>query len=455
MIDINDLRNNPDKYISYISRGRGDKTKADIQLWLKLDSKRNSLIKKVDELRNQRNEMSKGLSSKPSQETINAVKKIKSEIEEIESELKSIESKWQEILDWIPNIPLEEVPQGKSEKDNQEIKAWSPELGEFKPHMLSGCDGSSKYMKQTGSHQDDEFETLPHWEIAENLNIIDLKAAANASGSRFYYLIGDGILLVEAVFQLMWNKLLNEGFIPMYSPLLVRQNVLYGSSHFPGDADQVYKIAKDNLEDESDLYLVGSSEPSNFARFMNKTFDISDLPIKIMARSTCFRSEAGSWGKDVRGIKRAHQFEKLEMNIICKNDINESKKFHEYLLNLNEWLLKELKIPYHVINMCIGDLGYYAAAKKYDIEFWTPSQQCFTELMSDSITTDYQARRLNIKYKNEKNETNFVHTLNDTAVTHRVLIAIIEHYQQKDGSIKVPDALIPIIKKEYLQKRTF
>ncbi|BCX14011.1 MAG: serine--tRNA ligase [Candidatus Dojkabacteria bacterium] len=452
MIDITDLRNNPQKYIDLIAKGRGDAKRADISKWLKLDTQRNELIKKINKKRNKRNELSKGLKGKPSPEIINEVKRVKVEVEELETKLSQIEEEWKEILDWIPNLPLDEVPDGVSELNNVEIKAWNPEIGYFDETMLEGCDGSSKFMNDQGSHQDEMFKTLPHWEVADNLKIVDLQAGAKASGSRFYYLSGDGVLLFEAVVQLMWQKLLSEGFIPLYSPLLVRESVLYGSSHFPGDADQVYKIESKNIEDSNDLYLVGSSEPSNFAKFMNKTLNLDDLPIKLMARSTCFRSEAGSWGKDVRGIKRAHQFEKLEMNIICKNDLEESRKMHEYLLSLNEWLLQELKIPYHVINMCIGDLGYYAAAKKYDIEFWTPSQKCFTEIMSNSITTDYQSRRLNIKYKNENNELSFVHTLNDTAVTHRILIAIIEHYQQSDGSIKVPEALQSYIKKEFIFK---
>jgi seryl-tRNA synthetase len=453
MIYINDLRKDPQKYIDYISRGRGDSKKADIHKWLELDKQRSSLIKSLDKLRSQRNNLSKGLKGKPSQKIIDQVKKIKDQIEALEKKLKTIERIWQEILDWIPNIPLDDVPEGLSENDNQEIKAWSPEIGYFDEAMLEGVDGSGKFMKNSGSNQDKHFKTLPHWELGEKLNLIDLEAGAKVSGSRFYYLVGDGVLLVEAVFQLMWNKLLNEGFTPLYSPVLVKQQALYGSSHFPGDADQVYAIKGDNVEDSNDLYLIGSSEPSNFARFMNKVIAKNELPIKIMARSTCFRSEAGSWGKDVRGIKRAHQFEKLEMNIICENNLETSRNMHEYLLSLNEWLLQQLQIPYHVLNMCLGDLGYYAAAKKYDIEFWTPSQNCFTELMSDSVTTDYQARRLNIKYKNDDGKIEFVHTLNDTAVTHRILIAIIEHYQQEDGSIKVPEALIPFIKKEYIQNK--
>lgn len=453
MIDLQEIRQNPEKIKKIIQSGRSDSSKANIDRWLELDSKRSEVIQKRDELREKRNELSKGLKGKPDQATIEKVKKLKTEIEDAEKKLAEVEIEWQEILDWIPNMPLEEVPEGKGEGENVETKAWEPENGYIAEEKLEGETGSANQMSKYGSHQDKEFEPKPHWEIGEQLGLMNLEAGSKASGSRFYYLTGDGVLLVEAVFQLLWKKLLEEGFKPIYVPLLVREHVLYGSSHFPGDADQVYELKGDYVEDKNKLYLIGSSEPSNFAMFADTIIDKGDMPVKIMARSTCFRSEAGSWGKDVRGIKRTHQFEKIEMNIISKNDIEESRKHHEYLLSLNEWLLQQLEIPYHVINMCTGDLGYYAAAKKYDIEFWTPSQKTYTELMSDSITTDYQSRRLGIRYRTEDGKTEYAHTLNDTGVTHRVLIAIIEHYQQSDGSIKVPKILQDYMGKDVIKKK--
>ncbi|MEO6728456.1 MAG: aminoacyl--tRNA ligase-related protein, partial [Candidatus Dojkabacteria bacterium] len=226
---------------------------------------------------------------------------------------------------------------------------------------------------------------------------------------------------------------------------------LYGSGQFPGDADQVYKLESKYLEDENALYLVGSSEPSNFGYFMDTVQN--ELPVKVMAQTPCFRSEVGSWGKDVRGIKRTHQFDKLEMNMIIEADIEKARETHEYLLGMNEWLLQELKLPYHVINMCVGELGYFAAAKKYDVEVWLPSSQSYMEVMSDSITTDFQTRRLNIKYKDKEGNSKYAYTLNDTGATHRLLIAIIEHYQNEDGSITVPEALVEFVGKDIIKKK--
>jgi len=179
---------------------------------------------------------------------------------------------------------------------------------------------------------------------------------------------------------------------------------------------------------------------------------LSGLPVKMVAQTDCFRSEAGSWGKDVRGMKRVHQFEKMEMDMVIEATEEKARETQEYLLGLNEWLLQQLELPYHVINMCTGDLGYAAAAKKYDVEVWLPEQKAFMEVMSDSITTDFQSRRLNIKYQDDKGNKNYAYTVNDTGATQRLLIAIIEHYQQQDGTIKVPKVLQPMLGKEYIGK---
>lgn len=449
MVDPNVLRENPEKFKKLIANGRADGSKADVVKWLELDKKRSQLIQNADKLKSERNELSKGIQGKPNPEIVEKVKNLKIEIEKFDSEINAIESEWKRILDWVPNLPLAEVPEGRGSDENVEIKAWEPADGYLQHDKLGLAEHSGKYMPKTGVHADKEFTPKPHWEIGVDLDLMDLEAGSKTSGSRFYYLKGDGVLLVYAVFDLLFKKLLKEGFQPMIVPLLVREKALYGSSHFPGDADQVYKLDNVNLEDETNaLYLIGSSEPSNFAYFMDKTLDLKENPVKIMAQTPCFRSEVGSWGKDVRGIKRTHQFDKLEMNIVMEANDEKAREMHEYLLSLNEWLMQELKIPYHVINMCLGDLGYYAAAKKYDIEFWTPSQNAYTEVMSDSITTDYQTRRLNIKYTDKEGNKKYAYTLNDTGITHRILIAILEHYQQSDGSLLVPDVL-----QEYVGKK--
>lgn len=441
MLDPNFIRKNPEQIRKLVEIGRADSSKVDVDKFIELDSKRSELISKRDEKREARNQLSQGLKGKPDQATIDKVKTLKEEIDVIEKELSQIEIEWKTIIDWIPNLPLDEVPMGKGSEDNVEIKAWIPKVGYLGEDKLGKEEHSGQFMPKAGVHADSDFITKPHWEIGTELDIIDLDAGAKTSGSRFHYIKGDGVLLSYAIFNLLMKKLLQEGFEPMIVPLLVREKALYGSSHFPGDADQVYKLESKYLEDENSLYLIGSSEPANFAYFMDKTLDLSKGGVKVMAQTPCFRSEVGSWGKDVRGIKRTHQFDKLEMNLIIEADLDKARKAQEYLLSLNEWLLQELEIPYHVINMCIGDLGYYAAAKKYDIEFWTPSQNAYTEIMSNSITTDYQTRRLNIKYKDSDGQSKHAYTLNDTGVTQRILIAILEHYQQSDGSVLVPKVL--------------
>ena len=450
MLDLNFIRANTDKVREVIAK-RGNPDKADIDEWLGLDEKRRSKQAELDDLNRQKNELAASAKTGNIEEIRSKGKELKQKSQDLEEEMRTLNADWERILSWIPNVPLDDVPEGADSEENVEVKAWVPGKGYLSEDKLGKAEKSGEHMPQTGVHADKEFTPKPHWEIGEALDMIDTKAAAETSGSRFYYLKGGAVLLVYATFNLLWRKLIEEGFTPMIVPVLVREKTLFGSSHFPGDADQIYKLESKYVEDENSLYLIGSSEPSNFAYFAGKTLDLTN-PVKVMAQTTCFRSEVGSWGKDVRGIKRTHQFDKLEMNMICEADPVKAHEMHEYLLSLNEWLLQQLEIPYHVINMCTGDLGYYAAAKKYDIEFWTPSQKSYCEIMSNSITTDYQTRRLNIKYQGKDGKKQFAYTLNDTGVTHRILIGILEHYQQSDGTVKVPAALQPFIGKEYLGK---
>jgi seryl-tRNA synthetase len=447
MIDPKFVRENPTKIKEILSNGRGDSSKVDVDKWLELDKERKDLSFEREQLNQERNMIAQLGKSDPDAARAKG-KELKERINNIEKVLADINHEWQKILDWMPNIPYDEVPLGKSEEDNVELKAWTPRDGYLDQSYLGKGSTSGEKMSSFGSNADSEFMPKPHWEIGVNLGIIDFEAGAKVSGSRFYYIKKEGALLIKGVFNLLTKKLLQEGFDPMIVPILVKGRALYGSGHFPGDEDQVYKLESKYLEDQNGLYLLGSSEPSNFGYFMDKTLD--SLPVKVMAETPCFRSEVGSWGKDVRGIKRTHQFDKLEMNMIIEADDEKAREMQEYLLSINEWLLQELEIPYHVINMCYGELGYFAAAKKYDVEVWLPSEGKYMEVMSDSITTDFQSRRLNIKYKDQSGELKYPYTLNDTGATHRILIAIIEHYQQSDGSIKVPEVL-----RDYVGKESF
>ena len=282
-----------------------------------------------------------------------------------------------------------------------------------------------------------------HLEIASKLNLIDVEKASEVSGARFAYLFGD---LVKIEFNLVsWalNKLSDKGFTPTVPPVLVRENALYGTGFFPDDAEQVYQIPND------DLYLVGTSEVPLAALHTNEIIDLEELPIRYAGFSTCFRREAGTYGKDTTGIFRVHQFDKVEMFSFCNPEKSEEE--HEFILSVEEELLQSLEIPYRVVDVCAGDLGA-SAAKKYDIEAWIPSQNTYREVTSCSNTTDYQARRLNIRAKKEGN-TSVLHTLNGTAIAvGRILIALIENNQNEDGSVVFSENLAEIIGVEKLGK---
>jgi seryl-tRNA synthetase len=453
MLNIQFIRDNPDKVKQNVLNRGFDPQKADVDRLLELDKERGEMQIKIDTLRARRNELSKSMQQvqgKPPQEVIEEGKNIKARLSELEDVMNKIQEEWNLIMSWMPNMAYSDVPVGKDASGNIEIKAWIPAKGYLPESELSEAEGSAKLMPEMGSNNDGQFQLQPHWEIGEKLDMLDLQTGANVSGSRFYYLKKDGYMIMYAIFDLLLKKLLQEGFDPMYVPVLVREKALFGTSHFPADADQVYEIDTKYVEDKNRLFLVGSSEPSLFAYYMDKL--VASLPVKMVAQTDCFRSEAGSWGKDVRGMKRVHQFEKMEMDMIIEPSEQKAREIQEYLLGLNEWLLQQLELPYHVINMCTGDLGYAAAAKKYDVEVWLPQQKSYMEVMSDSITTDFQARRLNIKYQDDKGNKNYAYTVNDTGATQRLLIAIIEHYQQQDGTIKVPKVLQPLLGKEYIGK---
>ncbi len=450
MLDPNYIRQNAEKIKELVNIGRASSEKVDVDLWLKLDSQRKEVLLQLDQINREKNKLAERGKSGDVEGLREDGKRLKEESNKLNEQLADITTQWQTIMDWIPNIPFTEVPIGKGADDNIEFKAWEPVNGYLPIEKLSAAEGSGEHMSKFAANGGADFAVKPHWELGKALDIIDLEAGAKVSGSRFYYIKKEGALLIMGVFNLLMRKLIQDGFDPMIVPVLVKERALYGSSQIPGDADQIYKIESKYLEDNNQLYLIGSSEPSNFAYFADSVLIEKDLPVKVMAQTPCFRSEVGSWGKDVRGIKRTHQFDKLEMNVITEANIDKAREMHEYLLSLNEWLLQTLKLPYHVINMCTGDLGYFAAAKKYDVEVWLPSAGEYMEVMSDSITTDYQTRRLNIRYKDSENNLKYAYTLNDTGATHRLLIAIIEHYQTQDGKLLVPEALQDFVGKSVI-----
>ncbi|OGM58079.1 serine--tRNA ligase [Candidatus Woesebacteria bacterium RIFCSPHIGHO2_12_FULL_46_16] len=400
MLDIQFIRENTQKVKKGISAKQLDSSLVD--KLLELDEERKKLIVEVEALRQERNKIAK--EGKASDEG----KKIKEELKGKEPELAKAEGEYQKILSLIPNLPAEDVKEGKDESENEVVRSW----GE-----------PSKF----------DFEAKDHLALGEALDIIDVERAAKVSGARFGYLKGDAVLLEFALVQLALETLMKEGFVPVIPPVLIKKESMWGMGYLEnGGEENMYVLDKDGL------ILVGTSEQSLGPMHTNEVLEAGKLPLRYVGFSPCFRRETGTSGKDIKGILRVHQFDKVEMFSFVKPE--ESDKEHDYFLSLEEKLLQALEIPYQVVKMCSGDLGG-PATRKYDLEAWMPGQGTYREVTSASTTTDFQARRLNIKYR-EGGKTEYVHTLNGTAFAiGRTIIAILENYQEKDGSVIIPDVL--------------
>ena len=415
MLDPNLLKEN--KKLLELSLSKRNKV-IDLTHLEKLNEERKSIRFEAEQKRAEQKEIGKLIAAASSDEKEKLLEKAAALSETVKLLFDQVEEKDKNFFDeWIklPNIISDTSPVGLTDGDNLEIK----KVGDIK-NIVNPKD---------------------HLEIAESLGLIDVQKAAEVSGSRFSYLFGD---LVKIEFNLVsWalNKLSDKGFTPTLPPVLVREKALYGTGFFPDDAEQVYEIPSD------DLYLVGTSEVPLAALKSDEILSIENLPMRYAGFSTCFRREAGTYGKDTTGIFRVHQFDKVEMFSFC--DPEKSKDEHEYILSVEEEILQELEIPYRVVDVCSGDLGA-SAAKKYDIEAWIPSQNTYREVTSCSNTTDYQARRLNIRSKKD-GSTQIIHTLNGTAIAvGRILIALIENNQQEDGTVKFSDELSKILGVEKL-----
>ena len=410
MLDPAILKDNLEVLESNISRRNID---VDVNHLISLNEERKSLRFNAEQKRSQQKELGKQIANADKNEKEELLNKASELSDEVKLLFEQVDKKDEEFLNqWvkIPNLISKTSPDGKSDKDNLEIK----KVGN---------------VKEISNPKD-------HLEIASQLNLIDVEKASEVSGSRFAYLFGD---LVKIEFNLVsWalNKLSEKGFTPTVPPVLVRENALYGTGFFPDDAEQVYEIPND------DLYLVGTSEVPLAALHTNEIINMEELPIRYAGFSTCFRREAGTYGKDTTGIFRVHQFDKVEMFSFCSPEKSEEE--HEFILSVEEELLQALEIPYRVVDVCAGDLGA-SAAKKYDIEAWIPSQNTYREVTSCSNTTSFQARRLNIRAKSD-GETNILHTLNGTAIAvGRILIALIENNQTEDGKVEFSDTVAEII----------
>ncbi len=399
MLDINFIKENPEKVKQGVTaKGYSQDV---VDKVLVLDQDRRNLIQEIDELRSKRNKAAEA-------KDIETGKKIKEELQEQEPKLKQIEEEMEQVLVTIPNLPSPEAPIGKDGSENKVVRAWG------EPKKFS-------------------FKLLDHLELGKNLNILDFETGAKVAGSQFYYLYNEGVFLELALVQFALNLLYKEGFIPVITPDMAKSRYYLGTGYMPkGQEAQTYTI-----EDE-DLGLIATAEVSLAGKHADEVIPAEKLPLKYIGYSHCFRKEAGAYGRYSKGLFRVHQFTKAEIFIYSLPE--ESEKMHQYLLSLEEKIYQELKIPYRVVEMCTGDLGAMAA-RKFDIEAWMPGRDDYGEVTSTSNCTDYQARNLNIKYR-QGATSGYVHMLNGTAVAiSRTLVAILENFQQADGSVKIPEAL--------------
>lgn len=388
---------------------------------LKLDDARRELTAKSDTLRTERNKLTR--------DQVERGKELKQELKAVEDELRDVEGKFTSAMLTVPNVPDASVPIGKDESGNVEVKKW-------------------------GTPTAFDFEPKDHIELSKNLDLIDFERGAKVGGSRAYFLKNEGAQLELAVLMYTFNKLIGKGYTPLIAPSLTKEFTFSGVGQFPWGREEVYHLEKD------DQYLAGTAEVPVTAYYSDEVLLEKDLPKKFVAYSPCFRREAGSYGKDTRGVYRIHQFNKIEQVIVAPAETNNSLTLHEELLANSEEILHDLELPYRVLLMCTGDMGE-PQVKKYDIETWMAgrtaadgkSKGAYGETMSNSFMGDFQSRRLKIRYKAKDGSTKFCHTLNNTAIASpRILVAIMENYQQANGSIAIPKVLQPFVGKKEIRR---
>ena len=420
MLDIKFIRENPD-LIKEAARKK--RLNFDVQALLDLDEKRLGLLRDVETMRAKQNEESEKISRiidiKEKREAIDNVKELKEDLAEKEHKLKKVQAEWGGLMLEVPNVPDLSVPDGETDKENKEVEKWGdiPKFG---------------------------FEPKNHIELMERLNMLDLERGSKVGGFRGYFLKGDAVMLNFAILSFALEKMINHGFIPFMAPSLARDFNFIGTGWLPQGAEEVYKT-------QDDLYLAGTSEVPMMGYHSGEVLKEEELPKKYVAFSPCFRREAGSYGKDTKGIYRLHEFFKIEQVVLIKADHQESVKWHEELTQNAREILQELKIPYRVVINCGGDLGL-GQVKKYDIEAWIPSEARYRESHSSSYFHDFQTRRLDIRYRDSDGKIRFAHSLNNTAIaTPRILISIFENYQQADGTIRIPEVLQKYVGKDLIR----
>ncbi|RYZ60080.1 MAG: serine--tRNA ligase [Proteobacteria bacterium] len=414
MLDIKFIRENKD----LVSQAAKDKRfNVDLDTLLRDDEKLRSLQAEMEQLQAERNRVSKQIASaSPSErDTLKAqVSGLKPRLEALETEVRTLGAEVERQLLLVPAPARSDVPVGKDDAENVEVKRW-------------------------GTVREYSFKFKTHMELGEKLDIVDVDRGVKIAGSRSYVLKGWGARLEQAILRLTLDKLNNKGYTQLAIPVLVNEDAMTGTGYFPGGRDQAYLVERDGMA------LVGTAEVSLTSYHAQEILKEETLPLRYMAMSSCFRREAGTYGKDAHGLYRVHQFLKVEQVIIAKNDVEGSEVLHNELLNNAEEILQDLELPYRVVYVCTGDLGQ-GQVRKHDIETWMPSRKAYSETHSCSTFHDFQARRLKIRYKDAAGQNQICHTLNNTAIASpRVLIPFLETHQQEDGSILIPKALRPYL----------
>ena len=419
MLDIKFIRENPELIKEAARKKHID---FDVEKLLEVDRRRLSLLQEVEEMRARQNKESERIAfiqdAAEKEKIVEEMKKLKEKLSAKEKELKEIEVEWKNLMLMAPNVPDPSVPEGETDVENVEIRRWG-ELPNF------------------------DFEPKSHIDLMLELGLVDFERGAKVSGFRGYFLKGDAALLVFAVFQFVLEKMTEQGFEPFIAPSLVREESFLGTGWLPQNKDEVYKT-------QDDLYLSGTAEVPMMGYHKDEILKEEDLPKTYVAFSPCYRREAGSYGKDTKGLYRLHEFMKIEQIVLCEADHQESVRWHEQITKNAEEIMQALGIPYRVVVNCGGDLGL-GQVKKYDIEAWVPSEKRYRETHSSSYFHDFQTRRLNIRYKDKEGKIRFVHSLNNTAIAApRILISLLENYQQKDGSVVVPEPLRKYLGKDII-----
>lgn len=422
MLDIKFIREN--KEIIALS-AKKKRLEFNVDDLLEVDDKRRELLSSIEAKRAEQNTFSERIPQEQNVEArermIAEMKTLKETLQKEEDELKAILPKWQTLMVAVPNVPDMSVPEGDDDSGNQEIKVVG-EIPKF------------------------SFTPKSHVELMENLDMVDFERGTKVAGFRGYFLKNDGVMLNFAIWRFAFDFFLKKGFTPLFAPSLVRREPFLGTGYLPQSEEDLYKTQDGD-------YLAGTAEVATMGYYMDEVLEKEKLPIKFFAFSPCFRREAGSHGKDTKGIMRVHEFFKFEQVVLCEASHEESVKWHEELTKNSEEFLQALEIPYHVVVNCGGDLGL-GQVKKYDIESWVPSENKYRETHSSSYFHDFQTRRLNIRYRDGEGKMRFTHSLNNTAAaTPRLLISLIENNQQEDGSIKIPKVLEPYLGKSVIAKK--